>query len=59
MVDSINVTLAIGLPLLGGLVWLIRLEGRVNTHSAMQEKLSHDVEYIRARIDDFLNGHHK
>lgn len=31
---SPELALAIGLPLIGGLVWLIRMEGRVNAHEA-------------------------
>lgn len=41
--------------ILGGIVWLLRLEGRVNTHQAMQSRLVEDVQYIRKRIDDVLN----
>ena len=40
-------------------VWLIRLEGRVNTHQALHDRLAADVAYIRARIDSALNGHIK
>lgn len=50
---------------LGAVVWLIRLEGRVNTGEAQHQNLkeSHDalhddVRYIRARIDQALNGKH-
>jgi hypothetical protein len=44
------------LAAIGGLVWLIRLEGRINTHDALHDKLASDVTYIRARIDKALNG---
>ncbi len=50
---------------LGAVVWLIRLEGRVNTgeskHANLQERhdeLHADVRYIRQRIDQALNGRH-
>lgn len=50
---------------LGAVVWLIRLEGRVNTGQALHNTLkeSHDelhadVRYIRQRIDQALNGKH-
>ena len=56
--DSLNVALAVGLPLVGGLVWLIRLEGRVKTQEALLAKFVEDVQYIRERIDAALNGHH-
>ena len=42
---------------LGGLVWLIRLEGRVNTTRELHDSLKADVTYIRQRIDNALNGH--
>lgn len=38
------------------LVWLIRLEGRVNTNEALHLELRRDVSYIRDRIDKALNG---
>ena len=51
-----GVIATLGVTGLGALVWLIRLEGRVNTAIALQEKLTDDVEYIRDRIDTALNG---
>lgn len=38
------------------IVWLIRLEGRLNTQVALHEKLAEDVSYVRRRIDAALNG---
>lgn len=38
-------------------IWLLRLEGRVNTNKALQDDLKDDVRYIRERIDRALNGH--
>lgn len=56
---------ALTLSGLGAVVWLIRLEGRVNTneskHDSLKENhdlLADDVRYIRARIDQALNGRH-
>jgi len=40
------------------LVWLIRLEGRVNTHDALYRQMRDDIGYIRGRIDKALNGFH-
>ena len=37
-------------------VWLIRLEGKVNTNKALHDELKDDVRYIRDRIDRALNG---
>ena len=39
-------------PLVMGLVWLIRLEGRVNTSALLLEAVRADLAYIRGRIDD-------
>lgn len=51
--------------LLGAVIWLIRLEGRVNTHDREHrthrervEELREDLAYIRARIDNALSGKH-
>lgn len=51
---------------IGGLSWLLRLEGRVNTGEALHNTLkdSHaelkdDVRYIRDRIDRALHGRHE
>lgn len=44
------------LPALGGLVWLLRLEGRINTHQSQITDVREDVKYIRERIDSALNG---
>lgn len=56
---------AIGL-VVGGLVWLIRLEGRVNTHDQRhtqhdedRKEMRDDISYIRNRIDRALNGYDK
>ena len=54
--NDVNVFLPSALAAIGGLVWLIRLEGRINTHDALHDKLASDVTYIRSRIDKALNG---
>ncbi len=54
--DAQTVVVAIVVP---AVVWLIRLEGRVNVQSELQKKLTEDVTYIRARIDRALNGHNE
>ena len=53
-----QLALAVGLPVIGGLVWLIRLEGRLNLNERVTNDLADDVKYIRSRIDAALNGHH-
>lgn len=52
--------IAVGAPLVvGALIWLIRLEGRVNLNERLTTELSEDVKYIRDRIDIALNGSRK
>jgi sensor domain CHASE-containing protein len=43
-------------PIIGAIVWFVRLEGRVNTQSELHQQLRADVTYIRSRIDEALNG---
>jgi hypothetical protein len=54
----------------GVIVWLVRLEGRLNaqgerledrlnTQDDGMERLERDIAYIRNRIDVALNGHRK
>jgi len=47
--------LAIAPLVIGVIVWLVRLEGRVNTTEQRFSDLKADVQYIRDRIDDVLN----
>lgn len=54
-----QLALAVGLPVIGGLVWLIRLEGRLNLNERVTNDLVDDVRYIRNRIDAALNGRHE
>ena len=48
---------ALVIPAIGVIVWLVRLEGRVNTAEQRFTDLKDDVQYIRDRIDKALNGH--
>lgn len=45
---------AIVVPTVTALVWLIRLEGRVNTGEVVTRRLQEDVTYIRERIDEAI-----
>ena len=54
---QVKAAVAVGVPVGGVIVWLIRLEGRVNTAVALQQALKEDIQYIRGRIDKALNGH--
>ncbi len=50
--------MTIGIPAIGVVVWLVRLEGRINTNDKVTASLIDDVKYIRERIDRALNGRH-
>lgn len=39
---------------IGGVAWMIRLEGRVNGHDREIRDVKDDIKYIRARIDAAL-----
>jgi len=41
-----------------GIVWAVRLEGRVNSADQRFKDLKEDIDYIRERIDRALNGNH-
>lgn len=41
-------------PFLAGLVWLIRLEGRINTETALREALRQRLDGFEARIYEVL-----
>jgi hypothetical protein len=49
---------AVAVPAVGVLVWLVRLEGRIDKNESVTSALRADVTYIRDRIDAALNGHH-
>lgn len=54
--------IAIVVPAVLGLVWLLRLEGRINTMDEVVKGLRKDVTYIRNRIDAALGQgyvHHR
>lgn len=49
--------IAAAVPAVTVIVWLVRLEGRINTNETVTRGLRDDVTYIRNRIDLALNGH--
>lgn len=55
--DTGAILTAVGL-VVGGIVWLVRLEGKVNLHQELIKTVTADVRYIRKRIDAALNGGH-
>lgn len=65
--DVMAMAFGVGLPALGGVVWLVRLEGRVNTHEAecaqrqarMDERhaeTNKKLDAIDAKLDRLVEG---
>lgn len=55
--QTVQAMVVVAVPVVGVGIWLLRLEGRLNTHAALHDALREDVTYIRSRIDRALNGH--
>lgn len=55
---SEGVVMTLGAGFISALVWLVRLEGRVNGHDREHAEMRDDLAYIRDRIDRALNGKH-
>lgn len=53
---SVETVLALAVPVAGVIVWLIRLEGRINLQDARYSEIKESLSYIRARLDSALNG---
>ena len=53
---SVESVLAMAVPVAGVIVWLIRLEGRINLQDARYAEIKESLAYIRARLDRALNG---
>lgn len=55
MDEWVKVVAGVGLPMLGGIIWIVRLEGRLNTHEGIctqryENLLDHHAENVR-RLD--------
>ena len=50
---------AVAVPTVLGLVWLIRLEGRINVGDERQKAILDRLERIENKQDRLLNGHGK
>lgn len=57
MTIDTQTAVAVAVPVIAGLAWLLRLEGRINLNERLTNGLIEDVQYIRRRIDEALNGH--
>lgn len=58
MTIELSTVIAIALPAVGAIVWLIRLEGRVNVGDARQADIIGRLERIEAKVDR-MNGRHE
>jgi hypothetical protein len=50
---------AIVVPTVTVIVWLVKQEGRISSHDREIGDVKGDVRYIRERIDRALNGKHE
>ena len=50
MIEILGLVASVAVPVLGGLVWLIRLEGKLNTERALREALEHRLSGFEQRI---------
>lgn len=55
MVDLIGVAVAALVPLIGAIVWLVRLEGRLNVSDAKHIAIEKRVDSLEQRILDQLD----
>jgi hypothetical protein len=53
---TVEAVMAAAVPVVGVIVWLIRLEGRINLQDARYEEIKDSLVYIRDRLDRALNG---
>lgn len=59
---DVQLVMGIGVPAVGLIVWLVRLEGRINGHDIQHkqaaerhDEMRQDISYIRNRIDAALH----
>lgn len=50
MIEVLGVVVSAGVPLVGGLIWLVRLEGRLNTEAALRTSLAEKVNGLEQQI---------
>lgn len=50
MIEILGVAVSIAVPLIGFVVWLVRLEGRINTEKELRLALSDRVGSFETRI---------
>lgn len=50
----IGAVVGIATPVLGAIVWLLRLEGRINTESALRDSMRQRLDGFESRIYEVL-----
>lgn len=50
VIDILSLAAAVVVPLVGGIVWLVRLEGRINVGDAKQAAIEKRVDGLEERI---------
>lgn len=50
----IGAVVGIATPVLGAIVWLLRLEGRINTESALRDAMRQRIDGFESRIYEVL-----
>jgi hypothetical protein len=50
----IGAVVGIATPALGAIVWLLRLEGRINTESALRDAMRQRIDGFESRIYEVL-----
>lgn len=56
MTIEMGTLVAVGLPCIGGIVWLVRLEGRINVADSRQTDIIGRLERIEHKLDK-ANGY--
>ena len=53
---DLETLVTVGVPTVGAIVWLVRLEGRINTNDKLHEAMSAQLERIEDKLDRLV-GH--
>lgn len=50
MIEILGIAASVLVPMVGGVVWLVRLEGRINVQDAKQNAIEKRVDGLEERI---------
>lgn len=51
---DVDTLIAVAIPTVGIIVWLVRMEGRINLNDEAIRGMREDLRYVRERIDRAL-----